>query len=642
MADVILSAELQARVDSFVANLLRASNSASSTGTAVGAMSANISRNIANVNSLNLTAFNNALNAGTLSVQRLGQAVPSITRPLVVGTNQATNALTNLGRVAQDAPFGFIGIQNNLNPLLESFQRLRAETGSNGAALRALGQSLIGPAGLGIALSVVSSAITFYTMYQQKANKAVNDAKKNTDDYVNSLDQLTQAQVRGAQSAQKELTDLRILYSVYQNANLSLKDRKEAYLQIQEQYPEYFKNIKFEREASEETRKAYDTLTQSIIATGRARAAADLITKNSSRQLENEQKIADLEKQQLKNITEINKVRKADASFNAETGTGGAAPFAETKAQNAYKETLKAINDLKTDSNVLSQRNLQLVKAVNEEVKKGANVPGQGFGDKIKVDPNIEVGNRNVLPALPLNEFYVSLSSGITEINPTLKIKPTIIGVDELTQMIRDADDAIYNLTSLPGLVDVTSEALGSSFEAMGQAIAEGGNVLDAAGAVLAKSFAELLSALGQQFITMGAAKVAAGILASPFGGKLIADGAGLIALGAGLKIGGGLVGASVGKGKSSGNNVTAFASGGIVSGPTLGLMGEYAGAKSDPEVVAPLSKLKKMLGEVDGNGRAVSQSNQPNIVFEQSLGIDGDKLVAFIRKKEGQLNRQG
>ena len=61
------------------------------------------------------------------------------------GSNQAANALTNLGRVAQDAPFGFIGIQNNLNPLLESFQRLKAESGSTGGALKALAGSIITP-----------------------------------------------------------------------------------------------------------------------------------------------------------------------------------------------------------------------------------------------------------------------------------------------------------------------------------------------------------------------------------------------------------------------------------------------------------------------------------------------------------------
>lgn len=38
------------------------------------------------------------------------------------------------------------------------------------------------------------------------------------------------------------------------------------------------------------------------------------------------------------------------------------------------------------------------------------------------------------------------------------------------------------------------------------------------------------------------------------------------------------------------------FADGGIVSGPTIGLMGEYAGAANNPEVIAPLSELRKML----------------------------------------------
>lgn len=45
------------------------------------------------------------------------------------------------------------------------------------------------------------------------------------------------------------------------------------------------------------------------------------------------------------------------------------------------------------------------------------------------------------------------------------------------------------------------------------------------------------------------------------------------------------------------------FKDGGIVSGPTVGMMGEYAGAKANPEVIAPLSKLKSMLGG-QGGGR--------------------------------------
>ncbi|MFV8280608.1 hypothetical protein ACNKXS_03640, partial [Christiangramia marina] len=49
--------------------------------------------------------------------------------------------------------------------------------------------------------------------------------------------------------------------------------------------------------------------------------------------------------------------------------------------------------------------------------------------------------------------------------------------------------------------------------------------------------------------------------------------------------------------------SIPKFADGGIVSGPTLGLMGEYSGAKSNPEVIAPLNKLKGMISDVTGGG---------------------------------------
>lgn len=45
------------------------------------------------------------------------------------------------------------------------------------------------------------------------------------------------------------------------------------------------------------------------------------------------------------------------------------------------------------------------------------------------------------------------------------------------------------------------------------------------------------------------------------------------------------------------------FANGGIAYGPTLGLFGEYAGASNNPEVVAPLNRLKQLIQPVDGIG---------------------------------------
>lgn len=64
---------------------------------------------------------------------------------------------------------------------------------------------------------------------------------------------------------------------------------------------------------------------------------------------------------------------------------------------------------------------------------------------------------------------------------------------------------------------------------------------------------------------------------------------------------------------------VMPFAKGGVVSGPTLALVGEYAGASNNPEVIAPLDKLRSMIRPQGGIGG--------NVRFE----IEGRKLVGVI-----------
>ena len=315
---------------------------------------------------------------------------------VVKGSNSAAFALTNLGRVAQDAPFGFIGIQNNLNPLLESFSRLKAETGGTGSALKALGQSLIGPAGLGIALSVVSAGILFYQQYQQRANKEVTVAKKVTDEYINSLNQVDQARLKGGQSAASELTTIKLLYDQYQNAALPLEKRKEAYKELQKLYPAYFGNLKFETSATDKTKTAYDSLTQSILATARARAAADLITKNSTRQLENEQKVIDLTTQI---VAEQTKQKKLQAQVDSQNLLAKQEANILTSQQrdilNQYlkagfqeNELTKLKNNLLTDTNILTEQNIQLQKAATAEVLKGGKISGSVAGEKLKETEN--------------------------------------------------------------------------------------------------------------------------------------------------------------------------------------------------------------------------------------------------------------
>jgi hypothetical protein len=72
-------------------------------------------------------------------------------------------------------------------------------------------------------------------------------------------------------------------------------------------------------------------------------------------------------------------------------------------------------------------------------------------------------------------------------------------------------------------------------------------------------------------------------------------------------------------KSKLSNSQPQAFANGGIISGPTMGLMGEYPGAANNPEVVAPLDKLKSMIGNTEGTLEARISGNDLLILMNKA-----------------------
>jgi hypothetical protein len=116
-----------------------------------------------------------------------------------------------------------------------------------------------------------------------------------------------------------------------------------------------------------------------------------------------------------------------------------------------------------------------------------------------------------------------------------------------------------------------------------------------------------MLGAIAGFMDTLGKALVATAIASEAFQKLLIANPAAAAVAGIALMAGAAIVRNELKKGP----NVTAFADGGIVSGPTLGLMGEYPGASSNPEVIAPLDKLKGMLKTNESSGFVASTSIQ-------------------------------
>jgi hypothetical protein len=171
---------------------------------------------------------------------------------------------------------------------------------------------------------------------------------------------------------------------------------------------------------------------------------------------------------------------------------------------------------------------------------------------------------------------------------------------DELNARLLGMDAAALRgasaMEKVNGIIsDMASNSIIQLADNIGKAL--GGENVDLFG-----GFIELLSSglqdIGKALIVYGAAMDAfKKAFKNPY--AAIAAGIALVAAGALLK-------SKINKtsGGSSGGqtrNIPAFANGGIISGPTMGLMGEYPGAKSNPEVVAPLDKLKDMLGGGQG-----------------------------------------
>ena len=73
--------------------------------------------------------------------------------------------------------------------------------------------------------------------------------------------------------------------------------------------------------------------------------------------------------------------------------------------------------------------------------------------------------------------------------------------------------------------------------------------------------------------------------------------------------------------------SIPKYAEGGIAYGPTIGLFGEYSGASTNPEVVAPLDKLKSLIGDNGGGGTV-------------RFRIEGRTLVGILKKENKRGNR--
>ena len=153
------------------------------------------------------------------------------------------------------------------------------------------------------------------------------------------------------------------------------------------------------------------------------------------------------------------------------------------------------------------------------------------------------------------------------------------IGEEEETEDLFDFEGAIERFEKLQQKIKETQRTFQGAFHSM--AVSAEGSFSDIAKAA-GNSARQVIKTFVAEAVAAHAAKIFASV---PFPFNL--------ALAAGA---GSVVGSLFNK------IIPPFADGGIVSGPTLGLIGEYAGARTNPEVIAPLDKLKSMIGTNGGS----------------------------------------
>jgi TP901 family phage tail tape measure protein len=299
-----------------------------------------------------------------------------------------------------------------------------------------------------------------------------------------------------------------------------------------------------------------------------------------------------------------------------------------------YKKQIQVVNEATTANEELEKQRLE-----TSNTPAPTALPTMGGGETRKPIAAVSaLGATAGTASVALQDPVSLLAGSILKSNPILEAALAKANAILYLKAVEAKQRAIeFNEQMTPiieGGLQQMAMGIGS---ALGEAIANGGNLANALASTVLGTIGDMAINLGKLAISMGITlKGIVEALKSLNPVVAIVAGIALIALGTMVKGAAGNI-AKGGKGGGGGGQsgprsgaVAAFANGGIVSGPTLGLMGEYAGAKSNPEVIAPLDKLKNIIGG--------GQAQQVNVGGE--FRLNGQDLVVALQRAEKQRGR--
>ena len=202
-----------------------------------------------------------------------------------------------------------------------------------------------------------------------------------------------------------------------------------------------------------------------------------------------------------------------------------------------------------------------------------------------------------------------------------MKLEPMNFDIqDPLTDMER-WNEAV-------GLAREKNQELTDNMGAMGNAMGNVGNLIGGAAGEWLQWGANAVQAIGQAIPQIMALL---GVQSTQATANTVVAGTGAAASVSSIPIVGPILAiAAVASVLAALANLPKFAYGGIAYGPTLGLFGEYSGAINNPEVVAPLNRLRQLIQPV-GNA---------NVGGTVEFKIAGRYLKGILNR-EGNLNNR-
>jgi hypothetical protein len=337
------------------------------------------------------------------------------------------NALMQFSRIAQDAPYGIQGIGNNITATVEAFGYLSKSAGGTGAALKAVAGSLLGSGGILLAISLVTSGLT----YMAQSGLTVEDvfAKLNGTLDENAV-ALSQVGAEAVKSSQAEISTMNAYVSAASNVNLSMADRLLAVKKLQSEYPAYFGNLTQEQILNGNVAGAVKGVTEALI--NKAKAAAF-----SSRIADLAEKEFILRQQEEKGINKLKDAYKAlnssQQQFQSGGGTLGATAVSGFGRLDEAKSSLQDIqNEIRS--------NLATQKLFTEELNKSTAA-------SIKLDTATPKVTKSKQPK-------VDVTPQVTAIPKLIAVKSTDDQNDKLLQQTRDILSEDLNKLKVDG-VDV-------------------------------------------------------------------------------------------------------------------------------------------------------------------------------------------